>query len=115
MEFRIKQYQQQQQVAWEKFVQQRTYVETSYANAIRHAKQSSYQPLKEYAEDLPETLAELCPTFYLPMQEYVSDDEYEAERAKYNEIANKINAFNDEIMDKVIEANKKFEESGHTD
>ena len=44
------------------------------------------------------------------MQDYVSDEQFEKERGIYNQIAQTINAYNDTIMDKVIEANRKFEE-----
>ncbi len=107
---KIKVYQQQQQKAWDDYVKQRTTLANSYALGISRAKQSSYEPLKIYASGLPSTLEELCPSLFLPMQEYVSDEEVIKDKERYNEVARTINAFNDEIMNKIIEANKKFEE-----
>lgn len=107
---KIKLYQQQQQNAWDEFVKQRTNIANAYANAVQHAKRSTYEPLRNYANTLPDSLEQVWPSFYLPMQDYVSDEQFEKERGIYNQIAQTINAYNDEIMDKVIEANRKFEE-----
>lgn len=99
------------QVAWDNFIKKRTQTEAQYNELIRVESASPYAPMKDYVLTLPKTLAEIVPSFYLPMETQLEfPEKVNEEIARYNEIVAKVNSITEEMLLKAEEESAKFAE-----
>ena len=99
------------QVAWDNFIKKRTQTEAQYSEMIRVESNSPYEPMRQFVSTLPKTLAEIVPSFYLPMETQLEYPEKVGEEiSKYNTIVAQVNSITEQMLIKAEEEAAKFAE-----
>lgn len=97
------------QAAWDVFIQKRTQTEAQYNELIQKESNSPYQPMREYVSSLPKTLAEVIPSFYIPMEQQLTyPTQCEEEVAKYNQIVATVMRITEEMLEQAEQQNVQF-------
>lgn len=97
------------QAAWDAFIQKRTRTEAQYAELIEKESNSPYEPMRAYVASLPKTLAEIIPSFYIPMEQQLEyPSQCEEEVGRYNAIVAEVMRITEEMLEKAEQQNIAF-------